>query len=268
MPLQSPRMVRVLIVEDEPLARFVGRRSLEDIGFLVIEAETCCRAIELIETISFDTVVIDHRLSDGFGIEVVRRLRNSGRSTSVIYLSAEAEQITSAIQEELKLDAVLAKPVDAEDLKRVMEQIARRKRKQWGVECEAGRNEPAYYGRFFVIAAPQRLLAQSVRDFQALVCDNPWLGLDLRSTETIDEEAVPEFIKLAGQCREHGGRLCLVGLRSDLDHELRAKQVDRECDLPLTLKGLESRGRRLSATCERASLLDSRITRNRNDQGP
>ena len=40
MSLQSPRMVRVLIVEDEPLARFVGRRSLEDLGFLVIEAET------------------------------------------------------------------------------------------------------------------------------------------------------------------------------------------------------------------------------------
>jgi CheY-like chemotaxis protein len=259
-------MVRVLIVEDEPLARFVGRRSLEDLGFLVIEAETCCRAIELIETVRFDTVVIDHRLPDGLGIDVVRRLRNRERVMSVVYLSAEAEQITPAIQEELKIDAVLAKPVGAEDLKSVMERIARRKGEPAGVECEAGRDEPTSCGRFILVAGPQRLQAQGVRDFQASVCDNPWLGLNLRPTETIDEEAVPELIKLAGQCRGRGGRLCLIGLRSELDHELRVKGVDRECDLLPTLQGLESRGRRLSAACERTSLLDSSIRRNRHDQ--
>jgi DNA-binding response OmpR family regulator len=267
MPLQSPRMVRVLIVEDEPLARFVGRRNLEDLGFLVIEAETCSRAIELIETIYFDAVVIDHRLPDGFGIDVVRQLRRKGCLMSVIYLSAEPEQITPEIREELKIDAVVAKPVGAEDLKSVMEQVARQKKEQAGVECEAGRDETTYCGRFIVAAAPKSLLARNVRDFQTLACDNPWLGLDLRATEKIDEEAVSELIKLAGHCRERGGRLCLIGLRSEIDRKLRAKQVDRECDLLLTLNGLESRGRRLSAACERTSLLDSSITRNRNDQG-
>ena len=266
MSLRSPRMVQVLLVEDEPLVRFASRRRLEDLGFLVIEAETCCRAIELIETIRLDAVVIDHRLSDGFGIDVVRRMRNRERFIRVVYLSAEAEQITPAIQQELKIDAVLAKPVGTEDLKSALEPIVRRKGGQAGVECEAGHEEPAYRGRFIVVAGPRRLLAQDVRDFQASARDNPWVGLNLCSTETIDEDAVTELINLAGQCRGRGGRLCLIGLRSKLDHELRAKQVDRECDLLLTLKGLESRGRRLSAACERTSLLDSSITRNRNDQ--
>jgi CheY-like chemotaxis protein len=241
---------------------------LEDLGFHVIEAETCSSAIELIETIGFDAIVIDHRLPDGFGTDVVRRLRNKGHLMSVIYISAEAEQITPEIQEDLKIDAVMAKPVGPEDLKRVMQQMTWPQRERVGMECEASHDESASCGRFIVLTGPRSLRAQGVRDFQASATEHPWLGLDLRSTETIDEEAVSELIKLAGQCRERGGRLCLIGLRSELDRTLRAKQVDRECDLLLTLKGLESRGRRLSAMCERISLLDSSITRNRNDQSP
>ncbi len=253
-------MVRVLIVEDEPLARFVGRRSLEDLGFLVIEAETCMRALELAETISFDAVIMDHRLPDGFGIDVIRRLRTDGRAASVVYLSAESEQITPTIQEELKLDAVLTKPVGADDLKNVMEVVVRRRGEQDAKTADA-QDEPTYRGRFFVVVGPNRLMREAVVDLQAIACNNPWLGLDLSATEDIEEGVESEIVRLAAQCREKGGRLCLVGLKADLERGFRATRMDRECDLLATMKGLESHGRRLSAACERASLLDSVVLR-------
>jgi CheY-like chemotaxis protein len=258
-------MVRVLVVEDEPLPRWVSRKILEQLGYLVMDAENCARANELLSRIRFDVILMDHRLPDGFGLDVVRQLREQGHRSGVIYLSAQAEQITSEQQRELGLNVVLVKPAGHEELKSACQTI---------LNMDAGAVEssgkpvdeaPSQFGRFRLVSCPSEIGAQDVEALMADAVGKPWVALDLRPTETVRDDAMGALLRLAQRCRQEKGRLCLVGIRADLEKSMRSCGFDKECDMISEVKGLESSGRRLSAACERASLVDTVVVRNRHD---
>ncbi|MBN1670915.1 MAG: response regulator [Kiritimatiellae bacterium] len=128
---------RVLYVEDEPLARFTGRKVIEALHCTVVEADSCARAAELWQANPFDLVICDHRLGDGLASDLIAALRDSGRQEPVICLSGEAEDIDPDLQTRLGLSAVLKKPLEGETLK---EAIARAlpKEREPGPSASAG----------------------------------------------------------------------------------------------------------------------------------
>lgn len=75
-------MIRTVIVEDDLHVASIHRGYLERIGgFEVVgEARTVEQAVELIERLHVDLVLLDIYLSDGSGLEVLRRIRAGGRS--------------------------------------------------------------------------------------------------------------------------------------------------------------------------------------------
>jgi DNA-binding response OmpR family regulator len=107
---------RILVVDDEKTLRHFLRLQLQEQGYEVIEAADGETALQLIRLQSFDLALIDLRLTDMSGLEIVRYLRQVAPRTSVIILTAFAT-LDSAI-EALRQGAhdYLPKPFDTTEL--------------------------------------------------------------------------------------------------------------------------------------------------------
>jgi len=80
--------MRVLVVEDEHRLAFSIARALSEESFAVDVAHDGERALDLMETHDYDVVVLDLMLPKVEGLEVCRRLRQSGNETPILILSA------------------------------------------------------------------------------------------------------------------------------------------------------------------------------------
>ena len=108
--------IRVLIIEDESLIRWSLRQKFEDLQYEVAEAETGTDALKLLKDNTYDLVVLDYRLPDTTGLEVLRQFRREDDDTIVILMTAYSN-IEDAV-EAIKLGAFdyLPKPFDMDHL--------------------------------------------------------------------------------------------------------------------------------------------------------
>ncbi|NJN96619.1 MAG: response regulator [Anaerolineales bacterium] len=107
---------RVLVVDDEKTLRHFLRLNLQEQGYEVTEAADGQMALNLIEQQHFAVALVDLRLTDMGGLEIVRRLRQVAPTTSVIILTAYAT-LDSAV-EALRQGAhdYLTKPFNTSEL--------------------------------------------------------------------------------------------------------------------------------------------------------
>lgn len=80
----------ILVVDDENTLRHFLRLNLQDQGYLVSEAADGKTAISLIDQHHFDVALVDLRLTDMDGLDIMRHLRKVSPQTSVIILTAYA----------------------------------------------------------------------------------------------------------------------------------------------------------------------------------
>jgi DNA-binding response OmpR family regulator len=105
----------ILLVDDEPLITDSLTYSLQREGFEVEAVADGLSAIEAVERINPDLIVLDLMLPDISGFEVCRRLRTT-TSTPVIMLTARGEEIDRVLGLEVGADDYLAKPFSFREL--------------------------------------------------------------------------------------------------------------------------------------------------------
>jgi two-component system nitrate/nitrite response regulator NarL len=90
---ESPTRVRVLVADDHPVYREVVAEAIGDHPELDLigECATGTEALAFIEATPPDVCVLDLRLPEVDGLEVLGRLRTSGGDVQVLILSAFAE---------------------------------------------------------------------------------------------------------------------------------------------------------------------------------
>jgi two-component system response regulator AtoC len=107
---------KVLIVDDERLVRWSLRQKCQEWGYSVLEAENGAAGLQLAHNESPDLVLLDVRLPDYSGLEVLQHLKKSGDARAVIMITADPqlEDVKSA----LKLGAYdfVGKPLDFDEL--------------------------------------------------------------------------------------------------------------------------------------------------------
>src|SRR5689334_4004890 len=106
LPVRSPRhtlaarerggaasaKITVLVVEDDAIVREWVRLALEGSEFSVAgEAPTTEAALDLVGRRRADLLLVDHRLPDHLGTELIRQLRQRGIWTPAVIISARAE---------------------------------------------------------------------------------------------------------------------------------------------------------------------------------
>jgi two-component system response regulator RegA len=106
----------LLIVEDDK--SFLQRlaRAMESRGFIVTAAESVAEGLNQLETTSPAFAVVDMRLEDGNGLDVISALKRRRPDARAIILTGYGN-IATAVNA-VKLGAVdyLSKPVDADDI--------------------------------------------------------------------------------------------------------------------------------------------------------
>ncbi|PVM87593.1 response regulator [Caulobacter radicis] len=86
-------MARILIVDDDELLRQVYASALDGAGHYTEEAEHGGRAIEKLERVAFDLVLIDLLMPVREGIETIMEVKRRWPSVKVIAVSAGAGRL-------------------------------------------------------------------------------------------------------------------------------------------------------------------------------
>ena len=111
---------KILIVDDERLVRWSLRQKCEEWGFLVIEADAGEPALELAQRENPNLILLDVRLPDLTGIEVLDLLKKDGVACGVIMITADPQ--LDDVKAAIKLGACdfVGKPIDFDQLHEVI----------------------------------------------------------------------------------------------------------------------------------------------------
>jgi DNA-binding NtrC family response regulator len=107
---------KVLIVDDEKLIRWSVRRQLDEWGYTAIEAESGTGGLAQIRAETPDLILLDVRLPDLSGIEVLREIKQNNLSIPVIMITGDPQ--LDDIKTAIKLGALdfIKKPLDFDEL--------------------------------------------------------------------------------------------------------------------------------------------------------
>jgi len=115
----------ILVCEDDPSLRLLFRLSIEPHGYRVVEAGDGRSGIELARSVEPDLVVVDMRLPDCSGIEVVRALRIEPalEKTPILMATGSMQPGDRLAAEDAGIDAFLYKPFNMARLIAEIEQL-------------------------------------------------------------------------------------------------------------------------------------------------
>ena len=110
----------LLIVDDDNPFRERLARAMEKKGFIVTQAEGVKKGIDSVKITKPAFAVIDLRLADGNGLEVVKEIQNLNTNSRIIMLTGYGN-ISTAVAA-IKQGAIdyLAKPADADDVEKAL----------------------------------------------------------------------------------------------------------------------------------------------------
>jgi two-component system, NtrC family, response regulator AtoC len=107
---------KILVVDDERLVRWSLRQKCEEWGYQVVEAEAGEPGLKMAAHESPDLVLLDVRLPDIGGLEVLGHLKKTGDARAVIMITADPQ--LDDVKHALKLGAYdfIGKPLDFDEL--------------------------------------------------------------------------------------------------------------------------------------------------------
>ncbi len=112
---------RILIVDDSKINLKVANQILKPYDFNIKLVESGYEALELLESGTFDLILMDIMMPKMNGIETLRRLKEmDGFNIPVVALTADAIEGTEEKYKNVGFNAYLSKPIDRYELDRVL----------------------------------------------------------------------------------------------------------------------------------------------------
>ena len=110
----------LLIVDDDNPFRERLSRAMEKKGFVVTQAESVKKGLNSLKVAQPAFAVIDLRLNDGNGLEVVKEIQNLNTKSRIVMLTGYGNIPTAVAA--IKQGAIdyLAKPADADDVEKAL----------------------------------------------------------------------------------------------------------------------------------------------------
>ena len=118
----TKRTKRILVVDDDPDIRQVLLDRMSSFGYVVETAIDGSEALDALRRGGFDGMLLDMRMPEIDGLEVLRRIRKSHPDLPVVVVTAMSVQQRAAQAVAEGARAYLLKPFDAPQLKQVVEQ--------------------------------------------------------------------------------------------------------------------------------------------------
>ncbi len=195
--------MRILVVEDDVQLADVLTDALSDQQYVVDLAKDGEAAMEWINTLTYDLIVMDITLPKLDGISLCKRLRDRGLSSPILMLTARDTIADKIIGLDAGADDYMVKPFDLQELMARVRALIRRSTPEasailtWGqLQINAVKHEVHYEGQeFFPTPKEYALLELLVSNgrrvmSRAGIIDRLW---PLQDSPT--EEAVKSHIK-------------------------------------------------------------------------
>jgi CheY-like chemotaxis protein len=112
---------RIMVVDDDPDILQVLKDRLDSYGYTVETANDGREALEGLRRQAFDGVILDIRMPEIDGMEVLRQIRESHSVVPVVMITASTIQDRAVEAVGKGAQAYLLKPFNAEQLKQVVE---------------------------------------------------------------------------------------------------------------------------------------------------
>src|SRR5262245_785080 len=115
------RSFNVLVVEDYPDVADMMDAMIRLLGHRASVAGTIAAAIENAYKESFDLFLVDHKLPDGTGSDILKRIPSPQRPRAVLLTAFDEASLPAAMKEGFSL--VLRKPVDLNVLRSTIDRL-------------------------------------------------------------------------------------------------------------------------------------------------
>ncbi|NRF70432.1 response regulator transcription factor [Aquincola sp. S2] len=160
--------MKLLLVEDDFDLSGVLSRSLLQRGYEVLCCADGIEALALLRKRPFDVVVLDLTLPNLDGLELLRRLRDDGKRTPVLVLTARGAVGERIVGLNAGADDYLAKPFDLDELFARLQALTRRLGHDGDLRCGLLRYEAAS-GAFYCQACPLELSPREAELLKSLM---------------------------------------------------------------------------------------------------
>src|SRR4051795_6558502 len=105
-------MERILIVDDDRSIRELLSMHLEERGYAVSVASTGAEGFQLVEESSPSAIILDMRLPDASGIDLIPELRKRAGETPVLMITAHHDMATTILAMKAGAFDYIHKPID------------------------------------------------------------------------------------------------------------------------------------------------------------
>lgn len=116
-------MLKVLLVEDDPDIADCLREFLVDEGFAPQVVSNGIEAIDHLESLAYDVVLLDCMLPGMNGIEICRLYRRGGGTTPIIMITGESQASSGQSALQAGANLYLEKPFELSDLTAAIDKV-------------------------------------------------------------------------------------------------------------------------------------------------
>jgi two-component system NtrC family response regulator len=175
----------LLIIEDDPLQRRLVKENLEAEDFTVFEAVSGKAALEIVKEYPIDIAIVDYKLEQETGVEVIQNLLEQDPLVTPIMVTAFSN-VENAV-EAMKIGAYdyIVKPLDFEKFLLVLNRALERQKLRKEVTKLQSTLEDRFSSQNFIFSSPKmeevaRLISKAAKsDATVLISGETGTGKDL-----------------------------------------------------------------------------------------
>jgi DNA-binding response OmpR family regulator len=112
---------KILIVEDDIVFCKLLTRFLTKNNFEVMDAQNGKDALELVNLNFFELAILDYRLPDMTGIEILKKVKEKNPSSRVLLITRYGDQDVAVKALDSGADAFISKPINPDELLQVIQ---------------------------------------------------------------------------------------------------------------------------------------------------
>lgn len=106
---------KILVVDDEHSVRWAFEKALQKAGYEVALAETGCRGLTLFESFKPDLTLLDIRMPEMDGLQVLQKIREIDQDAQVIVMTAYSDMETTVSAMKMGAYDFLSKPFNIDE---------------------------------------------------------------------------------------------------------------------------------------------------------
>ncbi|MCM3874227.1 MAG: response regulator [Pyrinomonadaceae bacterium] len=126
-PLRRPKLVKILVVDDEEEVSTLLRDILEDAGCETVNASRGLEALNLFKEGNFDAVFTDIGMPGMSGWELARAIRELDSKMPLAIITGWGDAVSMNERQAVQVDWVLSKPFSMAGIVEIVQEISRRR---------------------------------------------------------------------------------------------------------------------------------------------